>query len=181
VLGYYLARLALLPGIVLHELSHYYFCRLVGAQIHEVRFFSFGYPPGYVIHTAPRRFRAHCVIVMGPLLINSGVALALFCVAFARWRELAGLDPLDWAPGVLQLALAGWLGLVAGLQALPSSGDAVSLWQVAKWHLRNGNPLAIVAYPVALVIQLTNWLRGMWIDWVYAGLLVWVAFELTAR
>ena len=70
MLGYYALRLALLPGIVLHELSHYYFCRLVGAEIREVCFFSFGYPAGYVIHTAPRRFRAHCVIAMGPLLIT---------------------------------------------------------------------------------------------------------------
>jgi hypothetical protein len=120
------------------------------------------------------------VIVMGPLLINSGVAVALFCVAIARGRELASLDPIDWAPGLLHLALAGWLGLVAGLQALPSSGDAISLWQVAKWHRRNGNPLALVAYPLALLIQLTNWLRGMWIDWLYAGLLLWAAFGLSA-
>ena len=60
-MSYYALRLALLPGIVLHELAHYYFCRLVGAQVHEVCFFSFGYPAGYVIHTAPKRFRAHCV------------------------------------------------------------------------------------------------------------------------
>ena len=173
-----LARLLLLPGIVLHELSHYYFCRLVGATVHEVCFFSFGYPAGYVIHTAPKRFRAHCVIVLGPLLINSTVAIALFCAAIVTFREIAPLDPIDWAPGVLRIALALWLGLVAALQALPSSGDAVSLWQVAKWHLRQGNLVAAVAYPVALTIQLTNWLRQVWVDWLYAGLLLWAALGL---
>jgi hypothetical protein len=178
VLGYYALRLALLPGIVLHELSHYYFCRLVGAEIHEVCFFSFGYPAGYVIHTAPRRFRAHCVIALGPLLINSVAAVALFVAAIGTWRELAALDPIDWAPGVLRLAAASWLGLVAALQALPSSGDAVSLWQVAKWHLRQGNVVAAIAYPLALTIQLTNWLRQVWVDWLYAGLLVWLAVRL---
>ena len=176
-----LVRLLLLPGIVLHELSHYYFCRLVGATVHEVCFFSFGYPAGYVIHTAPKRFRAHCVIVLGPLLINSTVAVALFCAAIVTFQEIAPLDPIEWAPGVLRIALALWLGLVAALQALPSSGDAVSLWQVAKWHWRTGNPAALVAYPIALTIQLTNWLRGFWIDWAYTGLLVWASFSLAAR
>jgi hypothetical protein len=171
-------RLALLPGIVLHELAHYYFCRLVGAEIHEVCFFSFGYPAGYVIHTAPKRFRAHCVIAMGPLLINSAVAVALFVSALATWRELGQLPPLDWAPGVVRLAAASWLGLVAALQALPSSGDAVSLWQVAKWHLRNGNLVAAVAYPIALTLQLANWLRIVWVDWLYAALLFWVALRI---
>ena len=45
---------------------------MVGAQIHEVCFFSFGYPAGYVIHTAPRRFRAHFVIVMAVTLQRRG-------------------------------------------------------------------------------------------------------------
>ena len=151
MLGYYALRLMLLPGIVLHELSHYYFCRLVGAEIHEVCFFSFGYPAGYVIHTAPKRFRAHCVIALGPLLINSVAAVALFVAAIGTWHELAALDPVDWPPGVLRLAAAGWLGLVAA-----------------------------VAYPVALAIQLTNWLRLVWVDWLYAGLLIWVALRLTS-
>lgn len=172
-------RLLLLPGIVLHELAHYYFCRLVGAQVHEVCFFSFGYPAGYVIHTAPKRFRAHCAIALGPLLVNSAAAIALFCAAIATWRDLARLNPVDWVPGALLLAAASWLGLVAALQALPSSGDAISLWQVAKWHLRQGNLAAAVAYPVALSLQLTNWLRVVWVDWLFALLLIWVAVQLS--
>lgn len=181
MVAYYATRLMLLPGIVLHELSHYYFCRLVGAQVHEVCFFSFGYPAGYVIHTAPKRFRAHCVIALGPLLINSAVAVALFSVAFLEWQALIALDPRDWPPTLLRLVAAGWLGLVAALQALPSSGDAISLWQVAKWHARNGNLVALVAYPVALSIQLTNWLRAVWVDWLFTGLLLWLAWSLTSR
>jgi len=180
VFAYYAARLLLLPGIVLHELSHYYFCRMVGADIHEVCFFSFGYPAGYVIHTAPKRFRAHVVIVMGPLLINSVASVALFCAAIATWHELAALDPYDWAGPALRLVAASWLGLVAALQALPSSGDAVSLWQVAKWHGRNGNPVALVAYPVALGIQLANWLRAVWVDWLYTAVLAWCALRLSS-
>lgn len=179
MLGYYALRIGLLPGIVLHELAHYYFCRLVGAEIHEVCFFSFGDPAGYVVHTAPKRFRAHCAIALGPLFINSAVSILLFCAAIATWRELARLDPLDWAPGAVRLAAAGWLGLVVGLQALPSSGDAVSLWQVAKWHLRRGNFVAAVAYPIALTLQLTNWLRIVWVDWLYAGGLLWAAVQLS--
>jgi hypothetical protein len=177
---YYALRLALLPGIVLHELAHYYFCRLAGAQVHEVRFFSFGYPAGYVIHTAPKRFRAHCAIAMGPLLVNSIVAVALFFGAAVTWRELAQLPALDWGPGVVRLAIAGWLGLVVALQALPSDGDAVSLWQVARWHQKNGNPFALLSFPLALLIRFTNWMRIVWVDWLFAVILLWLAVRLSA-
>lgn len=181
MVGYYVARLLLMPGIVLHELAHYYFCRLAGAVVHEVRYFSFGHPAGYVIHTAPRRLRAHFAIALGPLVVNSVVAVLLFVAALATAREMAPLDPIDWLPGLARLVPAAWLGTVVAIQALPSNGDAISLWQVARWHADNGNYLAWGALPVAQAIRLANWLRGIWIDWVYAGALFWVALQLSAR
>ena len=171
-------RLFLLPGIVLHELAHYYFCRTAGVQILETCFFSFGSPAGFVVHKAPERFRSHCAIALGPLLINSIASVALFGSAITTWRELILLDVADWDMLALKLLIASWLGLVAGLQALPSSGDAISLWQVAKWQIKRGNPLAFVAYPVALLLQFTDWLRSVWVDWAYALAMLWCAYRL---
>ncbi|TAK20316.1 MAG: DUF3267 domain-containing protein [Chloroflexota bacterium] len=176
-----IARLALLPGIVLHELAHYYFCRLIGTPVEEVSFFSFGSPAGYVTHRVPKRFRGHTLIVFGPLLVNSIVAVVLYASAILTWREIASLPPIDWAPRLPLLAGGAWLAIVTGLQALPSNGDAISLWRAAKWHRDNGNFLALLAFPLALAIRLANWLRGFWIDWIYSGILFAIALDLSTR
>ncbi|MBM4419598.1 MAG: DUF3267 domain-containing protein [Chloroflexi bacterium] len=174
------ARLALLPGIALHELAHYYVCRAVGARIHAVCFFSFGAPAGYVVHTAPKTLRAHLAIVLGPLIVNTIAAVALFAATALAIGEMLREPPLLWAQHLPWIVVAGWLGLAAGLQALPSSGDAISLWQVARWHLSQGNLFAVAAYPIALLIRVTNWLRGVWVDWAYALVLVWVGVRISA-
>ena len=113
------------------------------------------------------------------LRLIGAIALGNALVPLNSTMLVVALPAIARDAGV-DLAAASWLGLVAALQALPSSGDAVSLWQVAKWHLRRGNVVAVVAYPLALTIQLTNWLRLVWVDWLYAGVLIWVATRLAA-
>ena len=73
-----LFRLFELPGVVVHEFAHYFFCRLAGSKVHEVVFFSLGNPAGYVVHSVPRHIRQHALIVLGPFLVNTSIAYALF-------------------------------------------------------------------------------------------------------
>lgn len=174
-------RLLGLPGIVIHELAHYYFCLLAGARVHQVVFFSFGYPAGYVVHTAPRRYTAHLVITLGPLLVNSALALVLFAVARLTYDEMAGrvLARVEWLE-VVRLVAALWLGLSIALQALPSTGDATSLWQVTLWHWRRRHYWVALGLPVVGLIHAANFLRAVFIDWVYAAILVWLAWLLSS-
>ncbi|MBI4317810.1 MAG: DUF3267 domain-containing protein [Chloroflexi bacterium] len=164
-----------LPGVVFHELGHYVFCRLAGARVHEVVFFRFGNPAGYVVHTAPKHFREHFAIVVGPFLVNSAVGFALFWSVTSRWGKALSVSDLQ----SLALATAAlWLGTSVSLQAFPSKGDARSLWQVANRHLRHGNILAALGYPAVGTIFLVNLLRILRLDWIYTGALlvlsVWV-------
>ena len=46
---YYLYALITMPGVVLHELSHAFFCVFSGIKVHEVKLFRFGNPAGYVV------------------------------------------------------------------------------------------------------------------------------------
>lgn len=161
-----------LPGVVFHELGHYLFCRLAGARVHKAVFFQFGNPAGYVVHTAPRRFREHFAIVVGPFLVNSTVGFLLFWVITSRWSKAVSLSEYQ-SLGVAAISL--WLGISVSLQAFPSKGDARSLWQVANRHLRRGNVLAAIGYPAVATIYLVNVLRLLRLDWIYAGVLLLLA------
>ncbi|HUE76096.1 MAG TPA: hypothetical protein VMP10_04640 [Chloroflexota bacterium] len=176
------ARLLALPGIVVHELAHYYFCLLAGARVHEVVFFRFGHPAGYVVHSAPRRFTAHLLISVGPLLVNSLLALLLFTLARVTYLDVATSTLLEhhWSE-LAHLAVVAWLGLSVALQALPSSGDATSLWQVTSWHLGRRHFLALAGVPVVGLIRLTNVLRAVFVDWIYAAVLAGLPWWLGSR
>ncbi len=170
-------RLLALPGIVIHELAHYYFCLLAGARVHDVVFFSFGYPAGYVVHTAPRRYSSHLLITLGPLVVNTLLAILLFAVVRTTYGEIAAVgltraDGVDYA----RLLVSGWLSASVALQALPSTGDAASLWQVTSWHLKHRHYFVVLGLPVVGLIYAANYLRAVFIDWFYAaglGVLTW--------
>ena len=175
----HLFRLLALPGIVMHELAHYCFCCLVGARVHQVVYFSFGSPAGYVVHTVPKKLRGHFAIVAGPFLINSALAFLLFLASAPVLREVVQGEALPTVGALLHLIAMLWLGLTIALQALPSATDAASLWDVTGRHVRRGNLFALIGFPLAAALALANALRTIWVDWLYAFWLFWLALQLT--
>ncbi|MBI2955077.1 MAG: DUF3267 domain-containing protein [Chloroflexi bacterium] len=166
--------LLVLPGVVFHELGHYLFCRLVGVRVHEVVYFRFGNPAGYVVHTTPRHFRDHFAIVVGPFVVNSLAGFLLFISVVGKWTRPYATAGIEWQ-WIVVWTIALWLGVSLSLQAFPSKGDARSLWQAASRHVRRGNILALVGYPVVGLIYLANVLRRLWLDWLYAAALITVS------
>ncbi|MHA1386217.1 MAG: hypothetical protein ACTSR3_20885 [Candidatus Helarchaeota archaeon] len=65
------------PGIVMHEFSHYLFCKLGGCQVIETKLFVPNDPQalGYVAHEIPESFLTSLTISLGPIIING------FCVS----------------------------------------------------------------------------------------------------
>lgn len=171
-------RLLALPGIVIHELAHYCFCCLVGARVHQVVYFSFGTPAGYVVHSVPRKLREHFAIVAGPFLVNSSLAFLLFLAGVPDLSEMIETRTLPDSDVVARVVAMLCLGLSIALQALPSSTDAASLWDVTGRHVRRGNALALFGFPLAATLALANALRTVWVDWLYAFWLFWLAFQL---
>ncbi|HEY8884400.1 MAG TPA: hypothetical protein VIO35_03735 [Chloroflexota bacterium] len=170
-----------LPGVVVHELGHYLFCRACGAPVREVVFFDPGDASGFVVHAVPRRLAQHAVIVAGPLLLNSALGFLLFRVVFAEasW----GLYSADWLLSwrAAQAGLAVVLGASIALQAIPSYADANSLWRVSLDRLGAGHLLAVLALPIAGSLVLVNHLRRFWFDWLYAAALAALAIWLPVR
>lgn len=171
-------RLLALPGIVIHELAHYCFCCLVGARVHQVVYFSFGTPAGYVVHSVPRKLREHFAIVAGPFVVNSSLTFLLFLAGAPDLREAATSRILPDSHVVARVASLLWLGFSIALQALPSSTDAASLWDVTGRHVRRGNVLALLGFPLAATLAIANALRTVWVDWLYAFWLFWLALQL---
>jgi hypothetical protein len=156
---YYFYAILTAPGVIIHELAHVLFCLLGGVKIHKINLFRLQKVAGYVVHEEPRRFMSSWLISFGPLIVNS--YLAMFCFAQIRpaynWWDLLFL----------------YLGLAIALQAIPSTGDAESLWLIAKrtfWK----NPLVLLLFPLVLVLYLLNLLKRFYFDWVYAIFLLYI-------
>ncbi len=175
-----LAVLAL-PGVVIHELGHYFFCRLFGAPVREVVFFDRRRAAGYVVHTVPAHLAEHTAIVLGPLVLNTAMAFLLFRAVVTGinviFLDLPWLD--QWL--VAQVVLAAWLAASIALQAIPSYADAASLWQVSLQRLGRGYLLAVFALPVAAILVLANHLRRFWFDWLFAAALAGAAVWLPLK
>lgn len=66
----------IIPGMIIHELSHILGCFLVGARVKNVKLFS--KKGGYVTHSKPKLpLFGKMVIALAPILIGSGVSLLI--------------------------------------------------------------------------------------------------------
>lgn len=150
-----LLNLAMLPGVVAHELAHALACKLVGVDVHEVVLFEWSLEQflandpftARVTHAQTRSVWKAAVVGVAPLVVNAAGALAAFAVARAvllgadapaAFRDVGhAVDAYGAAfggAGVLTKAVAvvaGWLGLSFGMTAVPSVNDALISVQAA--------------------------------------------------
>jgi hypothetical protein len=160
---FWLFALLTLPGVVVHEFSHKFFCDWAGVKVLKVCYFRFGNPAGYVIHEKANKFSQSFLISVGPLIIGTVVASLLFLLFKQHSGELRGFVFL-------------WLGLVIASNAFPSTGDAKALWSETVSHLWR-NPLALIGFPVAAIIWVFNKLNFFYFNYLFAlGLLLVIAY-----
>ncbi len=66
----------MIPGMIIHELSHILGCFLVGAKVKEVKLFS--KRGGYIVHSKPKLpLFGKIIIALSPILIGSGISLLI--------------------------------------------------------------------------------------------------------
>jgi len=163
----WLVSLITFPGVVIHEFAHKKFCDWTHVPVRKVRYFRFGDPAGYVEHDEPDFFYQTFFISVGPLIINSAVAVLL---AYLAVRLHPRFDA-----GVLML----WVGFAAGACAFPSDEDMRHIVDKGSANLRNGGSfLYILSYPFFALIWLANKLRYVYFDFLYAFVLVMVGLSL---
>jgi hypothetical protein len=149
------------PGVIVHEAAHMLFCRLRRVAVLDVCFFRVGNPAGYVVHEPPHDFTTAFFISTGPFFVNSALCILICFPAFMPSRVFNCMDPVQ---GFLL-----WLGLSIGMHAFPSTHDAQQLWAAASDAARRFNLLAIVSFPLVVVIFIANVLSIIWFDLIYAA------------
>jgi len=151
------------PGVIIHELGHKIFCNLLGVRVYKVCYFRFGQPAGYVIHEFPHWFSQSFFISVGPLITGTIIAGLSFQLS------------KNFLPTTYGHWLLIWFGLAVAMDSFPSCGDAKTLWQATNKNVTK-NLLALIGYPVILLLWLINNLSIIWLDLIYALVL----FELIA-
>lgn len=172
-----IVRYLFLPGVVLHELAHAAVATVLpGITVTEIDLTS------HVRHQGRHTVATSMLVAYAPLLINTGVALwALF--------RVASIAPADSARGLGRAIGYGYIALVAGLTALPSSTDVLSPFRI--WRQQFPSLQAFIVLPVLPVLFLVSlpWLLVAYareralvayvgLSGVYTALLVLVAVDV---
>jgi hypothetical protein len=157
---FYLVNMLAAPGVMLHELSHALCCVLARVRVFKIKLFQFGDPAGYVEHASPEGFIPSAMISFGPLIFNSLISLLFF----------SQIEIRNWS---LKSILFLWLGIVSGLNAIPSFGDTKVLYKAAKKKVWK-NPLVLLGFPFVLFLYLLNFLKQWRFHFLYTGLLFWL-------
>ncbi len=158
--GYLLARLFginfhyfLFPGLVMHELAHYFVALLAGARVAEVVLWS---PRGgHVLHTRVRG-SSSVIIALAPLAIGNILAVVFLQDGFNVVRT----QGLDFNTALWGFALI-WLGFSFAVYSFPSKPDLrvskAALARSFNTKLFGGNMLARISslfvYPVLFVLH----------------------------
>jgi hypothetical protein len=154
-----LVSLATFPGVIVHEAAHMWFCKLKGVAVFDVSFFRFGNPAGYVIHEEIKDFNTAFMVSMGPFFVNSLLCIFICFPAF--------LPMYIFGVKSIPLYFLLWLGISIGMHAFPSTTDGYVLYQYAKKSASSGNILAILSFPIVLLIYMANIGRIFWLDYLY--------------
>ena len=154
-----LVALATFPGVIVHEAAHMLFCKLRGLAVFDVCFFRLGNPAGYVVHEETDDFTTTFLVAVGPFIVNS-LLCAIICFPAYLPMEVFGVkQPLNYA--------LLWLGVSIGMHAFPSNQDASIIWKQAKKAASDYNPLAVISFPLVILIYVANLLSFFWFDYLY--------------
>lgn len=160
----YIISILTFPGVIIHEFAHMVFCRLKRIPVYDVKYFQFDTQvQGYVVHDRTDSFRSAFLISIGPFIINTALCLIM---CFPATLRIFFFDDFN-----LLTFLMLWLGVSIGMHAFPSIQDAENVWDLAKIEAKKNNVLAILSFPLVIVIISANVLRAIWFDAIYGVLI----------
>ena len=147
------------PGVVIHELAHQLFCRYLKIPVYQVCYFRVGNPAGYVVHAQAGNWIHQVLIGCGPFFVNSVLGGVLAFPSALRVFEFSGAATI--ADSILI-----WLGVSIAMHAIPSTGDAKSMWMAVSGGKASAFAKLCVA-PLVGVIYLLAIGSAFWLDLFY--------------
>ena len=147
-----LIALITFPGVILHEISHRFFCDLFNVPVTRVKYFGLSDKNvGFVGYLATESFYKEFFISIAPLIINSLICIILtFPISFqyylgTNFVNILGLDGrLIW--------VLTWVGYSAGYNAIPSDQDMNNLFILPKSKFS----LIIISWFLKVIIAIFN-------------------------
>jgi hypothetical protein len=147
------------PGVVVHELAHQLFCRYLKIPVYQVCYFRVGNPAGYVVHAQTGNWVHQVLIGSGPFFLNTFLGGLFAFPSALRVFEFNGA-------GTIIDAFLMWLGISIAMHAIPSAGDAKSMWLAV-----SGNNASVFAKlgvaPLVGVIYFLAIGSIFWLDLLY--------------
>ena len=112
-----------MPGVVIHEISHYIFCKIFKAKVIKVCYYNFKDSSGYVRHERPKHLYQDVLIAIAPFFLNTFLGSLVAYPTIINKLSTLGLISLNWRD-ILRMIIS----ISIGMQAIPSKDDALSMW-----------------------------------------------------
>ncbi len=154
----FIIALVTFPGVIVHELAHQFFCRIMRVAVLDVCYFRLGNPAGYVRHELPKTPAQHILIGIGPFIVNTTLGALIALPASIPVLEFASGSPLDY--------FLMWVGVSIAMHSFPSVGDAEGIWEALK-DKRTSIPLKVIGTPIVGIIYLCAAGSVVWLDLAY--------------
>jgi hypothetical protein len=124
----WLISLVTFPGVILHEVGHRFFCDIWNIPVYGVRYFvPFSKTAGCVVHGHTQDLKPTFFIVMGPLIVNTLLAMVLFIPAAYYYTIF---EDNIIRSGITSILFMTWAGGSICMHALPSSTDLIQLCDI---------------------------------------------------
>lgn len=112
-----------MPGVIIHELSHHFFCIIFKAKVIDVCYYNFKDSSGYVLHNRPKHLYQDILISTAPFFCNSFLGGLVAYPTIINKLSITGLVSLNWQD-ILRIIIS----ISIGMKAIPSKGDGLSVW-----------------------------------------------------
>jgi len=108
----------LLPGVIMHELSHVVMCHLRNSKVVEVCYFrSIFHASGYVKHVKTYKISDSFLIGCSPFIFLIPLSIILFTIANILWNT-----------NILMSIILYWLAISLSIGAIPSGNDINTIY-----------------------------------------------------
>ena len=147
-----------MPGVMAHELSHHIFCIIFNAKVTKVCYYNFKDSSGYVQHERPKHLYQDVLIAVAPFFLNTFLGGLVAYQTIINKFSTSGLLGLSW-----QDILSVIISISIGMHAIPSEGDALSMWNFVSESNMNfllKVTTKLIIAPLILVLFLLNFLSS---------------------
>jgi len=147
-----------MPGVVTHEMSHHIFCKILNVKVIKVCYYNFKDSSGYVRHERPKHLYQDVLIAIAPFFLNTFLGSLVAYPTIINKFSTLGLLSLNWRD-ILSMIIS----VSICMQAIPSKGDALSMWNFISESDTNfllKVTAKLIIAPLVLVVLLLNFLSS---------------------